>query len=150
MTPAIPTSPAAKLAAPGKTPGLVPAGSTAAKTRGLTAKTLVAKPETAAGAKRPAAAAKPAAAKAAPKRAAAAAKPEAAKPASAKRPAAAAKPAAAKPAARKAPGKVALIAPELRHQMICDAAYYRAERRGFRRGRRACVRRIGNRATAAG
>lgn len=87
-----------------------------------------AKTETAVKAKKPAAA---------PKKAPAAAKtekPAAAKPASKT---AATKPAAKKPAAAKAAAKPKTsksklgVTPEQRYMMICEAAYYRAERRGF-------------------
>lgn len=86
-------------------------------------------------AKKPAAkktAAKPAA-KAAPAKAASP-KPRAAKPAASAKTKAdklpAAKPAPAKSKAAKGNGATP-ITPEQRYRMICDAAYYRAERRGF-------------------
>jgi hypothetical protein len=70
----------------------------------------------------------------APKKAPAAAKTE--KPAVAKtaaaKPAVARKPAAAKAAAKPKAGTGKLsVTPEQRYMMICEAAYYRAERRGF-------------------
>jgi hypothetical protein len=57
------------------------------------------------------------------------------------KPAAAAKPTATKPAAAKKPASNAArkatkleVTPEQRHFMIAEAAYYRAERRGFEGG----------------
>lgn len=82
-----------------------------------------AKTETAVKVKKPAAA---------PKKAPAAAKTE--KPAAAKpvSKTAASKPAAAKAAAKPKAGKSKLtVTPEQRYMMICEAAYYRAERRSF-------------------
>jgi hypothetical protein len=84
-----------------------------------------AKPATASKTVKPAAA-KPVAAKVA--KPAATAKPTvaAAKPAVAKKAASAAKPAATKKAAAKI-----TVSLEQRYKMICDAAYFKAEKRGF-------------------
>ncbi|OFZ70875.1 MAG: hypothetical protein A2Z01_11905 [Betaproteobacteria bacterium RBG_16_58_11] len=83
---------------------------------------------------------KPAAKKTAAKPAAKAAPAKAASPKPAAKPAASAKAKGDKlPAAKPAPAKkkaskgngATPITPEQRYRMICDAAYYRAERRGF-------------------
>lgn len=111
----------------------MPEALTQAPSKKSPAKATVAK-KAAAPAKKPAA--KPAEAKPVKKAAPAVAKAPAKKPAAAK--AAAPKSAAPKPAKVAAKVKPAaqgngetVITPEQRYRMICDAAYFRAERRGF-------------------